>query len=147
MIDLKLTRTESEFPVPSHGGDAVGVTWALTLNGVVIQREYDRYRWHTDPKQRAKIGAEPPSAMKTLFDGLSNALKEPTVEIEDDAIVAVAKAIYETSPTQDQDVDLDGRPTGPAFTYEWRDIEDSLPATYEAVCEIAANAVRAYRAQ
>lgn len=66
----------------------------------------------------------------------------------DDALVeTVAKAIYETCPQSDQDVDCDGRPTSAAFTYSWQDVKDSLPATYEAAYEAALAGLRNYFAK
>lgn len=69
---FELVRTESEQPVPSHGGDAVGVTWTLSVNGTPLLSEYDRYRWDTKPARRALLGAQPPSSLKAIHDKLVN---------------------------------------------------------------------------
>lgn len=79
-VKVELNRREGLEPVPSHGGPALSVTWELSVNGVVISRENDRYRWDCDPAKRAKTGAEPPSGMKSLFDELVGTISQKGVD-------------------------------------------------------------------
>ncbi len=49
---LTLIGVPSSEPVPSHGGPALSVNWALRLNGVELATEQCRYLWDFDPKKR-----------------------------------------------------------------------------------------------
>lgn len=72
--NITLVREQSDHPVPSHGGGAVSVSWTLSINGVVIDRDVDRYLWSTTPGGNEKHGAEPPRGMAAKRDQLIAAL-------------------------------------------------------------------------
>lgn len=69
-INLELKRTASDTPVPSHGGPAVVVTWELCLNGIVIERSFDRYHWF----HREKAGLKAPASMQKLLVDIQAAI-------------------------------------------------------------------------
>ena len=76
MPDIKLERAQSEHPVPSHGGPCVGVEWKLTINGVLIGKEYNRYPWAYSPTVNAKQGAKPPSHLAKMYEELIKSFEE-----------------------------------------------------------------------
>jgi hypothetical protein len=69
-LKVDLVRTEGQYPVPSHGGPAMMVTWSLKINEVTVIVENDRYPWKCDPRERAKCGDKPPGMMKETYDRL-----------------------------------------------------------------------------
>lgn len=71
---VTLTRTQGEYPVASHGGPALSVTWTLAINGVVIDRDNDRYHWSIMPGGNERLGAEPPKHLANKRDELVKAL-------------------------------------------------------------------------
>lgn len=72
--DFELVRIQSESPVPSHGGPALGVSWELKLNGVVLDSEYNRYYWKTNPRENEKQGSNPPDSLVWQMNKLKEAL-------------------------------------------------------------------------
>lgn len=74
-VAITLTRSQTEHPVPSHGGAAIGVTWELHLNGVLLESQYDRYSWSYNPEENKKKGCNPPSELVWSRDKLIDALK------------------------------------------------------------------------
>lgn len=57
-LHVKINRTESSSPVPSHGGPARSVTWTLVANGITFATVSHRFQWLYDGEHRYKTPGE-----------------------------------------------------------------------------------------
>jgi len=100
---VRLVSEQSPEPVPSHGGDAVGTSWTLSVEGVVIDQSYDRRRWCADRAKYAKIEYAPRN-MVDLFNRLCAAFDAPDAspaEI-DRSVAAEARAVRDKVGGKDE---------------------------------------------
>lgn len=76
---VKLVSEQSPEPVASHGGPAVLTYWELTVEGVVVAKDYLRQRWCADRAKYAKI-EHAPRNMVDMFHLLCAAFDPPDAE-------------------------------------------------------------------